>query len=95
MAIFFTQAPLILFFGAKHDLMFGFNRLDAGLPILLFLCAMAPLFNLSWLIAEMVQFVRLSRGRGGLASFSMPLAALFFLMESAAIDLYIASHARM
>jgi hypothetical protein len=94
-AIFLTQLPLILFVGARYDLLFGFNRMDSGFATLLFLFVAVPLINLSWLLAESVQFVRLSRRRNRLASFSMPLVALFFMAEAIAVDLYIASHARM
>lgn len=87
--------PLILFVGAKFDLIFGFNRMDSGLTVLLFLFVLAPLLNLSWLITEIIRSVKLSRHRIIAASFLMPLIAVFFFMESLAIDLYILSHARM
>ena len=90
-----TQVPLILFVGAKFDLLFGFNRLDSGFGLLLSLFVGVPLFNLSWVIVETVQSVRVFRRRGGIASFFTPLVALLFLAESIAIDLYILSHARM
>jgi hypothetical protein len=95
MAIFLTQVPLVLFVGAKFDLLFGFNRLDSGFSLLLSLFVGVPLVNLSWIIIETVQLVRASRRRDGTASFSEPLVALLFLAESIAIDFYILSHARM
>jgi len=90
-----TQLPLVLFVGAKYDLIFGFNRMDSGFAVLLFLFVSAPLLNLSWLIAEIVRSLKDFRRRRKAAVFLLPLVALFFLLESLAIDLYIASHARM
>ena len=94
-AIFLTQLPLILFIGAVYDLIFGFNRMDAGFSILLFLFIFVPIFNLSWTIAEVILAIKGLRQRGSAISFLMPLVAFFFLIEAVAIDLYILSHARM
>ena len=93
--IFLTQLLLILFVGAKFDLIFGFNRMDLGFTLLLFLFVLIPPLNLSWLITEIVRSVKLSRHQSRAATFLMPLIAVFFLIESIAIDLYIASQARM
>lgn len=43
---------MILYVGAKYDLIFGFNRMDSGFTILLLLFVLVPLLNLSWLITE-------------------------------------------
>jgi hypothetical protein len=94
MAMALTQAPLVLFVGAKYDLLFGFNRTDGGFGVLLLLFVSVPLLNLSWLIIEVIRAFRSSRPRRE-AAFLGPLVALCFLLESFAIDLYIASHARM
>ena len=87
--------PLILFVGAKFDLIFGFNRMDSGFTVLLFLFVLAPLLNLSWLITEIIRSVKFSRHQSIVATFLMPLIAVFIFIESIAIDLYITSHARM
>ena len=94
-AIFLTQVPLIIFAGAKFDLLFGFNRMDSGFGLLLLLFVVVPLLNLSWLIAEIIRSVKFSRHQSRAISVLMPLVAIFFFVESIAIDLYIASHARM
>ena len=94
-AIFLTQLPLILFVGGKLDLIFGFNRMDSGFTLLLFLFVLVPPLNLSWLITEIIRSVKFSRHQSRAATFLMPLIAVFFFVESIAIDLFIASHARM
>ena len=94
-AIFLTQLPLILFVGAKYDLIFGFNRMDSGFTLLLFLFVLVPLLNLSWVITEIIRSVRFSKGQSRGVILLMPLIAVFFFIQSIAIDLYIASHARM
>lgn len=94
-AIVLTQVPLILFVGAKYDLIFGFNRMDRGFDLLLFLFIVIPPLDLAWLIAEIVRSFKFSQRQSRALTFLMPLLAVFFLMESVAIDLYIASHARM
>jgi len=94
-AILLTQLPLILFLGGKYDLIFGFNRMDSGFTLLLYLFLLVPPLNLCWLIIEIVRSVKLFRHQRKTVSFLMPCMALFFLMESLAIDLYLLSHARM
>jgi hypothetical protein len=86
---------MILYVGAAFDLIFGFNRMDAGFTILLFLFVFVPLLNLSWLITEIILSVKLLRHRKSAVSFVMPLIAVFFFIESIAIDLYLLSQARM
>ena len=81
--------------GAAFDLIFGFNRMDAGFTILLILFVLVPLLNLSWLITEIILSVKLLRHRNRAVSVLMPLIAAFFFMESIAIDLYLISQARM
>ena len=90
-----TQLPLILFVGAKFDLIMGFNRMDSGFGLLLFLIVLVPVVNLSWVIIEIIQAAKTSRSEKTSMSWWMPLVAIIFLLESIAIDLYIASHARM
>ncbi len=94
-AIFLTQLPLILFVGGKYDLLFGFNRMDSGFTLLLYLFLLVPPLNLTWIIIEIIRSVKLSRHPIRAATFLMPLIAVFFFVESIAIDLYMASHARM
>ena len=95
MAILFTQLPLILFAGAKYDVIFGFNRIDSGLTVIIFLSLFAPIFNLSWLIVEVIRMVKGSRQAGAGLRFWMPLLSMICLIESIAIVYYIALHARM
>ena len=93
--IFLTQLPLILFLGAKFDLIFGFNHMDSGFGLLLFLFVSIPLLNLAWLVIEIIRSVKLSGQQSRVITFLMPLVAVLFFIESMAIDLYIASYARM
>ena len=79
----------------KYDLVFGFQRIDSGFGVLLALFLLAPVFNVSWLVAEVIRTVKYARQPGRALRFSMPFVAIFFLIESIAINLYIASHARM
>ncbi|CAB1077113.1 hypothetical protein D1AOALGA4SA_4906 [Olavius algarvensis Delta 1 endosymbiont] len=94
-AIFLTQLPLILSVGAKYDLIFGFNRINSGFTLLLYLFLLVPPLNLSWIIAEIIRSVKFSRHQSRTVTFLMPLISVFFFVESIAIDLYIASHMRM
>jgi hypothetical protein len=86
---------MILYVGAAFDLIFGFNRMDAGLTILIFLFVLVPLLNLAWLITEIILSVKLFRHRGRAVVLIMPLIAVFFFIESIAIDLYLLSQVRM
>lgn len=95
LAIFLTQVPVILIVGAKFDLIFGLNRVDSGLTILLLLFVLVPPLNLIWLITEIIVSVKRFRYRSGTLSFLMPLIALFFLIESLAVDYYLLSQMRM
>ena len=94
-AILLTQLPLILFLGAKYDLLFGFNRLDSGFTLLLFLFILVPPLNLCWLITEIIVSIKRFRRQNKAVSFLMPCVALFFLVQALAIDFYIMSQARM
>ena len=94
-AILLTQLPLVLFFGAKHDLLFGFNRMDSGFTLLLLLFLLVPPLNLAWVIVEIVRSLRGIRHESRTARTTMVLLAFFFLVQSIGVDLYIASHARM
>ncbi len=93
--ILLTQLPILLFIGGTLDLLFGFNQTSAGFDTLLFLFFVVPILNLSWLIAEIRLAVKMSRPRNWLMSFLLPGIALFFFIESIAIDLYLLSQMRM
>ena len=69
--------------------------MDSGFTLLLFLFLLVPPLNLVWIITEIIRFVKLSRHQVRAANFLMPFIAVFFFVESIAIDLYVASHARM
>ena len=86
---------MILVVGAKYDLIFGFNHMDSGFTLLLFLFAFVPLLNLAWLITEIIFSFKRFKHRSKAATFLLPPVALFFLLESLAIDLYLLSQARM
>jgi hypothetical protein len=86
---------MILFIGGKFDLLFGFNQTHSGFTLLISLFVLAPLLNLAWLIIEITLSVKLFRHRNRAFSFLLPLIAVFFFVESIAIDLYLLSQARM
>jgi hypothetical protein len=69
--------------------------MDSGFAVLLFLFIFVPFLNLSWFITEIIRSFKFSKRQSRAATLLIPLIALFFLIESIAIDLYIASHARM
>ena len=70
-------------------------KLDSGFSLLLFLFLLVPPLNLAWIITEIIRSVKFSRHQIRAATFLMPLIAVFFFVESIAIDLYMALHARM
>ena len=86
---------MILFIGGRFDLLIGFNQTNSGYTLLLFLFVLVPLLNLAWLIIEITLSVKLFRHREIAVSILMPLIAVFFFVESIAIDLYLISQARM
>jgi hypothetical protein len=86
---------MILFIGGKFDLLFGFNQTHSGFTILISLFVLVPLLNLAWFIIEITLSVKLFRHRNKALSFLLPLIAVFFFVESIAIDLYLLSQARM
>lgn len=94
-AISLPQLLLILDLGAKHDLLFGFNRADAGFSTLLALFILAPLLNLVWLVSETAHSVLLAKRRNGPVALRIPALALSVLVEALLIDLYLLSQAKM
>ena len=94
-SILLPQVLILLFIGARFDLLFGFNRTDAGFNTLLFLFVLVPTINLIWLIVEIIISMRAAKRHDRRMSFLLPGLALFFFLESLFIDLYISSHARM
>jgi hypothetical protein len=94
-AIFLPQLLILLMIGARFDLLFGFNRTDTGFTTLLFLFGLAPVMNLIWLIVEIINSVRVAKRQNRSMSFLLPGLALFFLLESLFIDIFMLSHARM
>ena len=77
------------------NLLFGFNRLDSGFTILLFLFVLLPPLNLAWLITEIIVSLKRFKNQNKAVSFLMPCMAFFFFVQAFAIDFYIVSHARM
>jgi hypothetical protein len=94
-AILLPQLLILLFIGARFDLLFGFNRADAGFNTLLFLFVLVPTINLIWLIVEIIVSMRATKRHHRRMSFLLPGLALFFFLESLFIDLYLLSHVRM
>lgn len=90
-----SQALMLLFVGAKFDLLFGFNRTDTGFSTLLYLLVAAPLVSFVWLIAEIIVSIKRAKQRTRAASFLFLGIAFLILLESLVIDVMILSHARM
>jgi len=94
-SILLPQVLILLFIGARFDLLFGFNRTDAGFNTLLFLFVLVPTINLIWLIVEIIISMRAAKRHDRRMSFLLPGLALFFFLEALLIDFYILLHARM
>ena len=94
-AILLPQALIFLDIGARLDILFGFNRTDTGFTILLFLFALSPVVNLTWLITEAIVSLILPKLKNKPVSFLKPALALFFFLESLAVDVYLLSQAKM
>lgn len=87
--------PLVLFLGGKFDLLFGFNQTHAGFTVLLSLCVVVPILDLLWFITEIIFSIKRAGQRKRVSIILMPCIALFFFIESIAIDLYLLSYMRM
>ena len=94
-AISLPQLLIFLYAGAKFDLLFGLNRTDYGFTILLFLFVLAPVINMSWLIAEIIISIRIAKRQNRAMSFLMPGLAFLFFIETAIIDILLLSQAKM
>lgn len=86
---------MLFYVGGEFDLLFGFNRTNAGFTTLVLLFFLVPVLNLSWLIAEITLSVNRSKQQGKVKSILMPSIAVIFLMESIAIDLYLLLQVRI
>ncbi|MES9857583.1 MAG: hypothetical protein ABW166_13405 [Sedimenticola sp.] len=94
-AISTTQLPIIYFIAGANDLLFGFNQTDAGFGLMILLFVFVPIINLIWITTEIKRLVKRTKEHGQLASMQMTGIALFFFVESIAIDLYLLSQVRM
>ena len=90
-AILLPQLLIALDIGARFDLIFGFNRTDAGFTILLFLLVLSPVVNLIWLVTEVIVSLIFPKRKKMPVSFLKPGLALFFFLESLAVDVYFLS----
>jgi len=86
--IVFPQLTILLILGASFDLIFGFNRTDAGFSILLFLLVLTPVVTLIWFIVETVNSIRQAKRLNRPVSFLLPGLAFFIFIESLAIGIY-------
>jgi hypothetical protein len=71
------------------------KQLSSGFTSLLFLFVLAPLVDLSWLLAEIIAAIRLARRHRRAMSFVMPGLALAVLLESVVADIFLLSQAKM
>ena len=94
-AIIVTQLPILLFFGGTHDLLFGFNQTQQGFTTMIGLFVIVPILNLVWLVMETRRTYKLTREKGFNKSLPLPFFALFFLLESLAIDVFLLGQLRM
>jgi hypothetical protein len=94
-AIILTQLPMLLFIAGQHDLLFGLNRTHEAFTLLTLLFVLAPLVNLVWVVIEFRRSVKLSRAHAQGLSFLWPLVAVFFFLQSFAVDFFILGHMKM
>lgn len=89
------QILILMYFGGKHDLVFGLNRSDYGFTVLLFLFVLTPIITLIWLIVEFVFFVKFSKRSCNNKSRLWPILALLLFIESILIDIFLLTQAKM
>lgn len=89
------QVLVLLYLGARFDLLLGFNRTDAGLTVLLALAVLSPVAATLWLFAEVVGAFVEARRKAQRVSFLLPAIALGTLLQALLVDLLLLSQARM
>jgi hypothetical protein len=89
------QVLILLFLGGSFDLLWGFNRTDAGFSTLIALFLVTPVATLVLLVVEIVRYILLVRRKDAARSLAMTAVAIFLFLEALAVDLYIASQFRM
>ena len=89
------QVLILLFLGGNFDLLFGFNRTDAGFSTLIALFLVTPVATLALLAVEIARYILLVKRKDAGRSFVMTAAAIFLFFEALAVDLYIVSQFRM
>lgn len=94
-AILLPQAVILLIAGGRFDLLFGFNRTDAGFGTLLFLLALAPPIGLMWFLVETVMAIGHAKRNNRAVSLLMPAIAFFFFLESLCAAVYMVLQFRM
>jgi len=93
--VLLPQLIILLNVGARFDLLFGFNRTDAGFSTLLFLLLLAPAITIIWFIVELIISIIVVKRQNSAISFLMPGLALFFFLQSLGIDIYMVLHFKM
>lgn len=89
------QVLILLFLGGSFDMLWGFNRTDAGFSTLVVLFLATPVATLVLLVGEIVRYVLLVKRKDAARSFAMAAVAIFLLLEALTVDLYILSQFRM
>ena len=89
------QVLILLFVGGTFDLLWGFNRTDAGFGTLIILFLVTPVATFLLLMVEIVRYLLLVKRKEATRSFAMPAVAIVLFLEALAVDLYVLSQVRM
>jgi hypothetical protein len=76
-------------------MLWGFNKTDAGLSLMLLALVVTPLLSLVWLNVETVISIKKFKTQKLTTTIQWPLLAALFLVETLATELFILSHLRM
>lgn len=89
------QILLFLLIGARANLIFGLNKTDLGFSLLILFFLMIPVTSAILLLTEIIIYWKKSRSSPGSRSFLFPGLALFLLLESLVIDIFILANLKM
>jgi len=89
------QVLIVLDVGGRFELLFGFNRTDAGFSTLIALFLVTPVATLALLLVEVIIYLVKIQRKDPARSFWMPAVAILLFLEALAVDLYILSGLRM
>ena len=92
------QLLLLLLEGGRLDLLGGWNHTDSAFGVLMALFLLTPVATAALLVVEILRYrthLRQASGTHSFRSFRMVAVAIFFFLESLAVDLLLLSQLRM